>query len=815
MLSDVLELCDVIDYVSEPSLSRGMRYFDQGRVTKLQADNSLMKATAQVQGSGKKPYAVDITFTHRDGLLEDIDGFCTCPVGYNCKHVAATLMALLAGEGTTAHTLPAPKPVIAADKKPVPVSLPPSVTQWLDDIGRLSLGNDYPATLQKRLLYVLKAHESKTNGRVQLAVKLTSVQLLKGGNLSPTFTTSMLQNYRPETVPKFYRASDIEICDALLKVGRAEWGSGDFIVRDEKLLAMILATGRARWDSHTSEPLTQGPSRPGRIEWYLASKDGMRPRIVVEDAIALNAQPPVYVDPVRLMVGTVDLGMDPEMAFRLLNAPTIAPDLVEHVAQMLNTRAPQIPQALLPTRPEPPITVSVKPRTVLHLTTGETGSSGYQYYQRPSENLPIARLHFRYQQFDIPRDEKALTLESVADGRMHIIHRDLKAEKAQIKVVHATKLERAGYVWPNIHHRHREDYALRDSDMWLDFLVNVAPGLAAKGIDVELDDAFPYRLLQAGGDFEAAIESPNGSGIDWFELHLGVTIDGKQMDIGPLLAALVQSPTFDPAMMSARAAAGNDIYVPVSNGQFIALAADRFLPIILALHELKLGGLWVAKDGKVRISRAEATLLLSGETTGVVFRGADNLRHLAKLFGSDGPAAVSLPDTFTAQLRPYQAAGVAWLNALREVGLGGILADDMGLGKTVQVLALLSAEKAADRLTSPAIIIAPTSLMTNWINEAAKFAPDLRILLLHGPDRQDAFDQIPDHDVVLTTYPLISRDHKTLLAQAWSFAILDEAQTIKKSQRDDDAIAARHPGAAPLLPQRYADGEPSRRNYGR
>ena len=138
-----------------------------------------------------------------------------------------------------------------------------------------------------------------------------------------------------------------------------------------------------------------------------------------------------------------------------------------------------------------------------------------------------------------------------------------------------------------------------------------------------------------------------------------------------------------------------------------------------------------------------------------------------------------LPESFRAELRPYQAQGVAWLDLLRESELGGVLADDMGLGKTVQILALLALEKARGNLAQPVLIVAPTSLMTNRFNEAQKFAPDLRVLVLHGAGRKQSFAAIPEHDLVLTTYPLIARDREVLLSRDWHMAVLDEAQTVK------------------------------------
>src|SRR5262249_11097637 len=124
---------------------------------------------------------------------------------------------------------------------------------------------------------------------------------------------------------------------------------------------------------------------------------------------------------------------------------------------------------------------------------------------------------------------------------------------------------------------------------------------------------------------------------------------------------------------------------------------------------------------------------------------------------------VAPPASFRGELRPYQARGLAWLDFLRETGFGGVLADDMGLGKTVQALAYLAREKADGRLDRPALIVAPTSVIPNWQAEAARFAPALAVLTLRGFDRRQLFGDIGKHDVVLTTYPLLVRDHDILL----------------------------------------------------
>jgi SNF2 family DNA or RNA helicase len=136
------------------------------------------------------------------------------------------------------------------------------------------------------------------------------------------------------------------------------------------------------------------------------------------------------------------------------------------------------------------------------------------------------------------------------------------------------------------------------------------------------------------------------------------------------------------------------------------------------------------------------------------------------------------PAGLTAQLRHYQAFGAAWMNGLLDAGFGAVLADDMGLGKTVQTLALLQARREAGR-KGAALLIVPTSLLHGWKAQAAQFAPELRLLILHGPDRKALREQLGDADLVITTYPLLARDRDWLAGQQWPLVILDEAQTLK------------------------------------
>ena len=144
------------------------------------------------------------------------------------------------------------------------------------------------------------------------------------------------------------------------------------------------------------------------------------------------------------------------------------------------------------------------------------------------------------------------------------------------------------------------------------------------------------------------------------------------------------------------------------------------------------------------------------------------------------------PRGFVGALRPYQKMGLSWLAFLDRFGLGACLADDMGLGKTIQLIAMLLHEReqsdGSQVAVGPTLLIVPTSVVSNWVRELGRFAPTLKAYVHHGPDRPlgDRFVEIAaENDLIITTYPLISRDHETLRRMTWHRVALDEAQYIK------------------------------------
>jgi superfamily II DNA or RNA helicase len=768
-LSDVLKQKEVYTFFSRSAFEKAVAYRAQGRVSGLEISDDLTHIRAKVRGSGSNTYRVEIQLDFSGDRLADLDGECSCPMALNCKHVAATILEALSTKQSLTQAV-LPSKTAAAPSVPV---LPYDVTAWLDIVGKAVRGDDYPADQTQRLLYCLQP--SQDGERMPfLTVSLVSARVLKGGEFGGSYSQPSLWDFAPERAPKYYRDIDIDIL-VRLSNRRREYGyhSGERL-QSAELLQQVIATGRAFWLDHKRPPLRWGEKREGRIEWQ-GGKRGIAPRLIVPGTTALNAEPPVYLDEAAGVMGPVQLNLPPRLAYQILSAPAIPRAQVAEVASRLGQKIPEIHHGVLPAPPAAAVKIAENPAPILRLRLGRAMAYA-SYYRDAATVMPVAHLSFRYGPIEVDSSERRSRLEVFQDGQVYALSRRRALESNIFQRLSAFGFVNARSVFPYLQGDHFEDLAFKSARNWLDFLNHHAARLRAEGFEIRIDDDFPYRLATASGAFDAEFE---GSGIDWFELALGVEIDGERRDLAPMLAALVSNPAFTPDLVKQLAEDGDNLYVPLADGRHVALAADRFLPLVLALHSLKLSGVFVEASGNIRLSRADVVPLLALENEDFAFKGADNLRRLASLLQGRGLVPAGVPPGFRAELRPYQAQGVAWLDLLRESDLGGVLADDMGLGKTVQILALLALEKSRGNLVEPALVIAPTSLMTNWFNEAQKFAPELKVLVLHGADRKQRFDSISGHDLVLTTYPLIARDKEILFARDWHMAVLDEAQTVK------------------------------------
>ncbi|MCG8456757.1 MAG: DEAD/DEAH box helicase, partial [Holophagales bacterium] len=293
---------------------------------------------------------------------------------------------------------------------------------------------------------------------------------------------------------------------------------------------------------------------------------------------------------------------------------------------------------------------------------------------------------------------------------------------------------------------------------------DVARSLIEMGWVVE---ARGKRLRQAT---QSQLSLSVSSNVDWFELE-------GEVEFGDAAASL-------PALLSA--IRRGDIFVRLDDGTH-GLLPEEWVERYSALATNMASNLsekGSEQDDSVRILPSQTLLLdrlLSGEE---VDRDRDFERIRGQLEEFERIEPAREPRGFKGELRAYQRDGLGWLKFLKENGFGGCLADDMGLGKTIQVLALLQVRRARpvpawERL--PSIIVVPRSLVHNWMEEAGRFTPNLRLLNYTGAGREEHIDYFDEIDVVVTTYGTLRRDVDLLKEIEFDYAILDEAQAIKNA----------------------------------
>lgn len=266
--------------------------------------------------------------------------------------------------------------------------------------------------------------------------------------------------------------------------------------------------------------------------------------------------------------------------------------------------------------------------------------------------------------------------------------------------------------------------------------------------------------IHNAGQISVTVES----GQDWFDLDGDFTFDESKIALPAILAAVKEGKKF----------------VPLKDGSLGMLPAEWLQKFG------KLVDLGSVDDDKVRFRKSQAMVLdalLAAQDHSKSDRKFQTF--VRKLTSFEGVKPKEAPRSFQGELRDYQKEGLAWLHFLREFGLGGCLADDMGLGKTVQVLALLESRRVR-RLKKgesrrPSLVVVPRSLVFNWIEEAGRFTPKLKVANYTGLDRKSVLDHIDEFDVLVTTYGSMRNDIEKLQDIEFDYAILDESQAIKNS----------------------------------
>jgi hypothetical protein len=285
------------------------------------------------------------------------------------------------------------------------------------------------------------------------------------------------------------------------------------------------------------------------------------------------------------------------------------------------------------------------------------------------------------------------------------------------------------------------------------------------------------------------------AGNDWLSLDLKLSVHGQPIPL-------------DPGEIQRWLQTGQS-HTRTANQRVLLIPTEAWSEMKEVLADCEVD----QEPGQIRIGKTYAPYL-SGALAAQGFRDLEPAREA--LHALTGTVQARLDPKLWAHLRPYQAHGVEWLARLAQQNFHGLLADDMGLGKTLQALAFAAWLHRSGRDGSPlpsvdssatdarglaslpkrSLVVCPTSLVTNWLREAARFTPQLRTLDLTGPNRAEKFSQRHDRDLLITSYAILRRDIEHYRTEDFSLVILDEAQHIKnrgsQNAQSAKALRARH-----------------------
>jgi superfamily II DNA or RNA helicase len=790
------------------SLAKGIAYAREGRVTALSDLTPDGQLTAEVLGSGRQTYAVQLRLTFGNDLrLLRLGGIFSFPVGVLCKHMAAAAIAwhVRVAKGS-AHL---PQPVEASSVAPVR-PLPYPVTDWLEALtvsSQITAGPalEYPPTVRDRLVYVL----SVAAGKPQITAMKATVQA--DGRVSDKATRYDVERLKgQENRPQFILRKDLEILRDLEAAGvPANGGSqSGYIWRPKFLeggppdllpiLRRIAATGRGRWEERNGPYLHEEGPRSAEFVWHGEEGGTQELRLVCTKTgaplVALPLATPAWVNPATGTFGVLETAMDPRQLHILMRAPKISAEIAAEVAARLSGfsgRSIPVPKAI-----GIELRQGKDPVPVLRLF----GMRGHRKFgeawrqQKEPVVQPALRLAFDYDGHMAPaRGTDALRFKE--GDTLVTLKRDMAAEFAALQMLEgqgALAMEGLEYhsfgkqaeagdrVFVNGEWDHERFHESEAGMPALQFLGEVVPDLRAAGWRVVVEPSWPFQLTAEPIRLTAQIGNSDAGGL--FDFGLMVQADGQQADLAPLIADILAALPRD---LSDEMIASSDFeilvaetpcYVQMPDGRHAQVDLRQLTDLLRVL--LRSPGLMT----KVHPGEAGqlAALAEALEGCGIPFQGGRELLELGKRLNALKSAGdVTPPATLRAVLRPYQAIGYGWLSALSDTGFGGLLADDMGLGKTLQTLALLAKCHLEGQARHPSLLIVPTSLARAWARQAVEFVPDLRVLVLQGNARKALFDQIDRAHLVISTYPLLHRDHDILLTRDWELAILDEAQAVK------------------------------------
>lgn len=782
----------IITVAGSRTASAGLAYAVEGRATIDEFDLDAGEIRGTCRGSGRSKYDT-LAYTDRDltGAIVFAGGECDCPVEVDCKHTVALYLTLIS-------RIPGAKRPVA----PTPKNTAPT-PEWERTLGRifhevppvetveLALGFEFtPAITGQSYDYRSK----KLSGGKPAGYGTLKVRPLRMGKRGSWIQTGVHWRDFHYSAPAGFATNQ----------GRAMVGLSTFLAQTEYVGAsagwhsLDVCTTLPPWQllrevERAGTPLVelsrgQAPvvlrDDPGDTVLELAAADdGLRldAKVVLPDDEHLSDLLPIGRDAIGAAGRSAD-GSLTIIGFRH-TAPTewnavleaggvripagdrgrFERTLLPRIAERVGWRSPD--GSFVPTPPAPPVLeVDVELEDDARFPSASI-ALGWRYgTETGGERVPLAAADSDR----IPRNADAeRTTAQAAATVLGTLPALIDGDRPRARTVLTGRGVAA-------------------------FVTELVPRLqAVSGVEVRMrTDPPDFRDL---GEPEVRVGLVPGN--DWFDLDVAVTVGGASVPVAELISALAREQ--------------DTLFLP--DGGYITL--DR--PELQRLRELleEARAFTDQRSNRLRVSRLQFSWWEELLALGVVEEQERAWVEALRAAATAPESAPPLPDGVHAELRPYQGEGYAWMAQLRRAGLGGVLADDMGLGKTLQSLAMILDARREAPTAGPFIVVAPTSVVPNWVAEAARFTPELRVtavtqmLARRGAPLAEV---AADADVVVTSYSLFRLEYEEYAALQPSGLLLDEAQNAKNHQSRAFACAKQLPA-----PVKFAvTGTPMENNLG-
>ncbi|OMH34076.1 DEAD/DEAH box helicase [Tersicoccus sp. Bi-70] len=816
----LIDAQDLLRVVGGPAMHRGKAYMRDGAVVSLDWDADGGKLSSRVQGSEPVPYRARLTLKPlRDGRHRIASTSCDCPVGSGCKHVAATALQSNADHARERHRaerdraqaartsepdwreqvealMPPEETTDADDAAPTPLALQFELRELGDTFSRWAASRGIKRRSANHKLGVRPVIRNEKGRWVRNQLAWSNIAFQTQG-----LTFDPDQHRWFSQFPGLHRATGVgyfgqndswlyldDFANPLLwqlleeadRLGIAMVSSAkDLSVRIGRRARISLDAERVdRGDPGDAVEHGETEERSERADGDQEPADGQGGDVRVVPVLDVDgrtsdltgvstiADHGIYVR--RNLPDPQGAGSSTGATAEILLAP-----LDERLGTTQKELLTQPAGLVIPAADADEFVRDVYPALADRiLVTSTDGSVPLPVPQPPTLVVEVeytdgpavqTRWHWEYVH-GARVTRRPLRRSPGAPG-----HRDRDAEDAVLDRTAAALADPdAG---PDASPVTVADRMLVDIDA-AEFVEHTLPRLVATD-GVEVHD------LGTRPDFRELDETPrlvvstvDSTERDWFDLGLMVRIAGHEIPFRNIFQALSSGKT----------------KVLLVDGSYFSIDRPEFHRLRELIDDARELREW---ETGPRISRFQAGLWEELEELAWETHEADSwARTVSGLLDVDAVPAPALPAGLHADLRPYQRDGFTWLTFLHAHGLGGVLADDMGLGKTLQTLALIAhAREHPDAGTgtdteraAPFLVVAPTSVVHNWVAEAARFTPGLSVRALtqtEGKAAGSLAGAADDADIVITSYALLRLDERAYQKREWAGLILDEAQFVK------------------------------------